>query len=157
MKITLLCIGKTDEGFVQAGIENYVKRLKHYITFNILIIPDIKNVKNISQEQQKTKEGELLLKQMSSLDFVVLLDERGREFRSLEFSKFIEQKMVGSVNHLIFVIGGPYGFSPEVYDRANQQISLSKMTFSHQMIRMFFVEQLYRAFSIMRNEPYHHE
>lgn len=157
MKITLLCIGKTDEGFVQAGIENYVKRLKHYITFNILVIPDIKNVKNISQDQQKIKEGELLLKQMSNLDFVVLLDERGREFRSLDFSKFIEQKMVGSVNHLIFVIGGPYGFSKEVYDRANQQISLSKMTFSHQMIRMFFVEQLYRAFSIMRNEPYHHE
>lgn len=157
MKITLLCIGKTDEGFVQTGIENYVKRLKHYITFNIVVLPDIKNVKNLSQEQQKTKEGELILKNMNTLDFVVLLDERGREYRSVDFSKFIEQKMVGSVNHLIFVIGGPYGFSSEVYARANQQISLSKMTFSHQMIRMFFVEQLYRAFSIMRGEPYHHE
>ncbi|QBQ42270.1 23S rRNA (pseudouridine(1915)-N(3))-methyltransferase RlmH [Sphingobacterium psychroaquaticum] len=157
MKITLLCIGKTDEGFVQTGIENYVKRLKHYITFNIVVLPDIKNVKNLSQEQQKTKEGELILKNMSTLDFVVLLDERGKEYRSVDFSKFIEQKMVGSVNHLIFVIGGPYGFSSEVYARANQQISLSKMTFSHQMIRMFFVEQLYRAFSIMRGEPYHHE
>lgn len=157
MKITLLCIGKTDEGFVQTGIANYMKRLKHYINFEMLVLPDIKNVKNLSQEQQKTKEGELILKQISALDFVILLDERGKEFRSLDFSKFIEQKLVSSVNHLIFVIGGPYGFSPEVYARANQQISLSKMTFSHQMIRMFFVEQLYRAFTIMRNEPYHHE
>lgn len=157
MKITLLCIGKTDEGFVQTGIANYMKRLKHYINFEMLVLPDIKNVKNLSQEQQKTKEGELILKQTSALDFVILLDERGKEFRSLDFSKFIEQKLVSSVNHLIFVIGGPYGFSPDVYARANQQISLSKMTFSHQMIRMFFVEQLYRAFTIMRNEPYHHE
>jgi len=129
----------------------------HYINFEMLVLPDIKNVKNLSQDQQKTKEGELILKQISTLDFVILLDERGKEFRSLDFSKFIEQKLVSSVNHLVFVIGGPYGFSPEVYARANQQISLSKMTFSHQMIRMFFVEQLYRAFTIMRNEPYHHE
>ncbi|MEJ5052968.1 23S rRNA (pseudouridine(1915)-N(3))-methyltransferase RlmH [Sphingobacterium sp. MYb382] len=157
MKITLLCIGKTDEGFVQTGITNYMKRLKHYINFEMLVLPDIKNVKNLSQDQQKTKEGELILKQISTLDFVILLDERGKEFRSLDFSKFIEQKLVSSVNHLVFVIGGPYGFSPEVYARASQQISLSKMTFSHQMIRMFFVEQLYRAFTIMRNEPYHHE
>lgn len=157
MKISLLCIGKTDESFVQTGIDNYLKRLKHYINFEMIVLPDIKNVKNLSQEQQKSKEGELILKQLQNSDFVLLLDERGKEFRSVDFSKFIEQKMVGSVNHLVFVIGGPYGFSNEIYQRANQQLSLSKMTFSHQMIRLFFVEQVYRAFTIMRGEPYHHE
>lgn len=157
MKITLLCIGKTDDSFVSTGIETYMKRLKHYISFEMSIIPDIKNAKNLSQEQQKQREGELLLKQISNTDFVMLLDERGKMFTSMEYAKFIEQKMISSVNHLVFVIGGPYGFSDDVYKRANQQISLSKMTFSHQMIRLFFVEQVYRAFTIMRGEPYHHE
>ena len=157
MKITLLCIGKTDESYIQSGIENYLKRLKHYIGFNLLVIPDVKQAKNLTQSQQKSKEGELILRNINNLDFVVLLDERGKEYTSTQFSTFIEQKMVGSVNHLVFVIGGPYGFSDEVYARANQQHSLSKMTFSHQMIRLFFVEQVYRAFTIMRGEPYHHE
>ncbi|WDF70132.1 23S rRNA (pseudouridine(1915)-N(3))-methyltransferase RlmH [Sphingobacterium oryzagri] len=157
MKISLVCIGKTDESFVQTGIENYVKRLKHYINFEILVLPDIKHVKNLSQDQQKSKEGELILKQLQPADFVMLLDERGKMFRSLDFSKFIEQKLVSSVHHLVFVIGGPYGFSEDVYRRANQQLSLSQLTFSHQMIRLFFVEQVYRAFTIMRGEPYHHE
>lgn len=157
MKISLMCIGKTDDGFVQAGIDNYLKRLKHYINFEMLVLPDIKNVKNLSQDQQKIKEGELILKQLQPTDFVLLLDERGKEYRSIDFSKFIEQKLVSSVHHLVFIIGGPYGFSDEIYRRANQQLSLSKMTFSHQMIRLFFVEQVYRAFTIMRGEPYHHE
>ena len=157
MKITLLCVGKTDESFVKTVIENYMKRLKHYINFDMQLIPDIKNVKNLSQEQQKAKEGELILKQLSNQDFVVLLDEQGKAFRSLEFADFLEQKMINAVQHVVFIIGGPYGFSPQVYARANQQLSLSKMTFSHQMIRLFFVEQVYRAFTIMRGEPYHHE
>ncbi|KGE13294.1 23S rRNA (pseudouridine(1915)-N(3))-methyltransferase RlmH [Sphingobacterium deserti] len=157
MKISLLCIGKTDDSYIQQAIDTYLKRLTHYITFTISVIPDVKNAKNLTQEQQKTKEGELILKQISNADFVMLLDEKGKEFRSVEFSRFFEKKMVDSVNHLIFVIGGPYGFSTEVYSRANQQLSLSKMTFSHQMVRLFFVEQVYRAFTIMRGEPYHHE
>lgn len=157
MKATLLCIGKTDESFVKTGIENYVKRLKHYIHFDISIISDIKNVKHLTQEQQRVREGELMLKQLSNSDFVVLLDERGAAFRSVEFASFLEQKMVGSVQHIVFIIGGPYGFSEEVYQRANQQLSLSKMTFSHQMVRLFFVEQFYRALTILRGEPYHHE
>ncbi|MBD1432596.1 23S rRNA (pseudouridine(1915)-N(3))-methyltransferase RlmH [Sphingobacterium sp. DN00404] len=157
MKITLLCIGKTDENFVKTGIENYVKRLKHYIHFDISVIPDIKNAKHLTQEQQRAKEGELILKQLNNGDFVVLLDERGKTFSSVEFAKFVEQKMIGSVQHIVFIIGGPYGFSEDLYHRANQQLSLSKMTFSHQMVRLFFVEQLYRAFTILRGEPYHHE
>jgi len=157
MKITLICIGKTDESFVNTGIETYLKRLKHYINFTITVIPDIRNAKNLSQAQQKDKEGELILKHVGNTDFLVLLDERGKEYHSIGFSQYIEQKMIGSVNSLIFVIGGPYGFSKAMYERANQQVSLSKMTFSHQMIRLFFVEQVYRAFTIMRGEPYHHE
>jgi len=157
MKISLLCIGKTDDGFVRSGIDTYLKRLKHYINFEIILIPDIKNSKNLSQEQQKDKEGELILKQVSNTDLLILLDERGKEYRSVDFSRFLEKKMVDSVSHMVFVIGGPYGFSDAVYRRAGQQLSLSKMTFSHQMIRLFFVEQVYRAFTIMRGEPYHHE
>lgn len=157
MKATLLCIGKTDESFVKTGIENYAKRLKHYIHFDISVVPDIKNAKHLTQEQQRVKEGELILRQLRNSDFVVLLDERGTTFRSVEFAKFLEQKMVGSVQHIVFIIGGPYGFSEEIYQRANQQLSLSKMTFSHQMVRLFFVEQFYRAFTILRGEPYHHE
>ncbi len=157
MKISLLCIGKTDDGFIRSGIEAYLKRLKHYINFEIVLIPDIKNSKNLSRDQQKDKEGELILKQVSNTDLLILLDERGKEYRSVEFSRFLEKKMVESISHVVFVIGGPYGFSDAVYRRAGQQLSLSKMTFSHQMIRLFFVEQVYRAFTIMRGEPYHHE
>lgn len=157
MKITLLCIGKTDDKFIQEGIDKYLKRLKHYVTFNIVVIPDIKNVKNISQVQQMEKEAEAFLKKINNQDFVVLLDERGVEFRSIEFSDFLSIKMTSGVTHAVFLIGGPYGFASKIRDRANFSISLSKMTFSHQMVRMFFVEQVYRAFSIMKNEPYHHE
>jgi 23S rRNA (pseudouridine1915-N3)-methyltransferase len=157
MKITLLCIGKTDDKFIQEGIDKYIKRLKHYISFNIIVLPDVKNVKNLSEAQQKEKEAELFNKNIQSGDFVVLLDERGKEYRSLEFSTFIEKKMVASVQHMVFLIGGPYGFAEEIKQRANSFVSLSKMTFSHQMVRLFFVEQIYRAFTIMKGEPYHHE
>lgn len=157
MKITLLCIGKTDEKYLIEGIEKYTKRLKFYVNFNIVVLPDIKNVKSLSAEQQKDKEALLILKQLQPQDFVVLLDEHGKEFRSLEFSVYLEKMMIQSVQHLVFVIGGPYGFDQKIYDRAKSKISLSKMTFSHQMIRLFFTEQLYRAFSIMKGEPYHHE
>jgi 23S rRNA (pseudouridine1915-N3)-methyltransferase len=157
MKISLVCIGKTDDKYIKEGIEKYLKRLKHYITFQLVELPDIKNVKSLSEEQQKEKESELLMKQFTNQDFVVLLDERGKEFRSVEFSAYIEQRMVSSCSHLVFLIGGPYGFADSVKKRANFSLSLSKMTFSHQMIRLFFVEQRYRAFSIMRSEPYHHE
>lgn len=157
MKISLICIGKTDDKFIQEGIDKYIKRLKHYITFNIVVLPDVKNVKNMSQEQQMAKESELFEKYIGNGDFVVLLDERGKEFRSVEFSAFLEQKMISSVQHMVFLIGGPYGFSSKIKERSNFLVSLSKMTFSHQMVRMFFVEQLYRGFSIMKGEPYHHE
>lgn len=157
MKIRLLCIGKTDDRYIQEGVEKYLKRLKHYVSFQIVELPDIKNVKNLSENQQKDREGDLLLKNIHAQDFVVLLDERGKEFRSIEFSAYLEHKMVSSTAQLVFIIGGPYGFSAAVQQRANYTISLSKMTFSHQMIRLFLVEQLYRAYSIMRGEPYHHE
>lgn len=157
MKITLVCIGKTDDKFIQEGIDKYLKRLKHYVTFNIVVIPDVKNVKNLSQDQQMEKESEMFLKQIGNQDFVVLLDEKGKEFRSIEFSDYLSKKMVTGTTHMVFLIGGPYGFSDKVRERANFLVSLSKMTFSHQMVRMFFVEQVYRAFSIMKGEPYHHE
>ncbi len=157
MRITLLCIGKTDDKFIQEGIDKFVNRLKHYITFSIIVIPDVKNVKNLSQSQQMDKEADLFFKQIGNQDFVVLLDERGKEFRSVEFSDFLSKKMVTGTTNMVFLIGGPYGFSSKIRERANSLISLSKMTFSHQMIRMFFVEQMYRAFSIMKGEPYHHE
>ncbi|MDR2273145.1 MAG: 23S rRNA (pseudouridine(1915)-N(3))-methyltransferase RlmH [Sphingobacterium sp.] len=157
MKITLLCIGKTDDKYLIEGIDKYIKRLKFYVNFTILVIPDLKNSKNLSEEQQKEKEAGLILKQVQPQDMVILLDEFGKEFRSLDFSAYLEKMMVNSVSHMVFVIGGPYGFDQMIYDRANAKMSLSKMTFSHQMIRLFFTEQLYRAFSIMKGEPYHHE
>jgi len=146
MKTTLLVIGKTDKDFVIKGIEEYQKRLVHYMPYEMKIIPDIKN----------TKEGDLILAQVKSGDVMILLDEGGKEFSSTAFSQFIEQKMLSGIKNLIFVIGGPYGFSPDVYKQAKGKVSLSKMTFSHQMIRMIFTEQLYRAMTILRNEPYHH-
>lgn len=157
MKIKLLAIGKTDDKNLQTLIETYQNRLKHYINFQLEVIPDIKNVKNLSQQQQKEKEGELILKKLAPTDQLVLLDEKGKEFRSIEFSSFLQKKMNSGIKQLVFVIGGPYGFSETVYKKAQGKISLSKMTFSHQMIRLIFVEQLYRAFTILKREPYHHE
>lgn len=156
MKITLLVIGKTDKDFVKKGIEEYQKRLVHYLPFELKIIPDLKNTKNLSENQQKQKEGELILDKVKSGDTLVLLDEGGKEFSSVGFSKFLEQKMLSGMKNLIFVIGGPYGFSEDVYKKAQGKVSLSKMTFSHQMIRMIFVEQLYRGMTIIKGEPYHH-
>ncbi len=156
MKITLLVIGKTDKDFVIKGIEEYRKRLVHYIPFEMVVIPDIKNTKNMSEQQQKQKEGELILSKIKPADTLLLLDENGKTFSSVQFSQFIEQKMVNGNKNIVFVIGGPYGFSEEVYQKAQGKISLSKMTFSHQMIRMIFIEQLYRAMTIIKGEPYHH-
>lgn len=150
-------VGKTvNKHFVEL-IDDYSGRVKHYVGFDITVIPELKNTKNLSTDQQKQQEGELILKQLQGGDHVVLLDEHGKEFRSVEFSKWVEQKMQTVNKRLVFIIGGPYGFSPEVYAKANEKISLSKMTFSHQMVRLIFVEQLYRAMTIMRGEPYHHE
>ena len=156
MKIVLLVIGKTDKDFVKTGMEEYQKRLVHYLPFEMKIIPDIKNTKNLSENQQKQKEGELILEKIKAGDTLILLDEGGKEFSSVAFSNFIEQKMVGGIKNLVFVIGGPYGFSEDVYRNAQGKVSLSKMTFSHQMIRMIFTEQLYRAMTIIKGEPYHH-
>jgi len=157
MKIKLLVIGKTDDKNLLALINSYENRLKHYIKFEIEIIPDIKNVKNLSEMQQKEKEGALILKKVQAIDNLMLLDEKGYEFRSMEFSRFLQKKMNSGIKQMILVIGGPYGFSKEVYQKAIGKISLSKMTFSHQMIRLFVIEQIYRAFTILKNEPYHHE
>jgi 23S rRNA (pseudouridine1915-N3)-methyltransferase len=157
MKIKLLAIGKTDDKNLQALIQIYQQRLRHYINFELVIIPDIKNSKNLSENQQKEKEGDLLLKEIQSTDQLILLDEKGQEFRSIEFSRFLQKKMNSGIKHLVFVIGGPYGFSDKIYRKANGKVSFSKMTFSHQMIRLFVVEQIYRAFTILKNEPYHHE
>ena len=157
MKIKLLAIGKTDDKNLQALIGTYQNRLKHYINFQLEVIPDIKNAKNLSQQQQKEKEGELILKKLVPTDQLILLDEKGTTFRSVEFSSFIQKKMNAGIKQLVLVIGGPYGFSDAVYKKSLGKISLSKMTFSHQMIRLFVVEQIYRAFTILKNEPYHHE
>jgi 23S rRNA (pseudouridine1915-N3)-methyltransferase len=157
MKITLLTIGKTEDKYLIEGIEIYLKRLKHYIQFRIMEIPELKNTKSLSRDQQKIKEAELIFKQIQSTDHVILLDENGAEFSSKKFSVYLNKKMVGGQQHLVFIIGGPYGFSDEVYARGNDKISLSQMTFSHQMIRLFFTEQLYRAYTILKGEPYHHD
>ncbi len=156
MKTELILVGRTADPHFQAGISDYATRIGHYMPFNITVIPELKNTKNLSDEQQKTAEGELIMKQIQSTDTVVLLDEHGKEFRSIEFARWLTQKR-NTTRRLVFVIGGPYGFSEAVYSRANEQISLSKMTFSHQMVRLIFVEQLYRACTIIRGEPYHHE
>lgn len=157
MKITLIAVGKTEDKYLIEGINKYLNRLKHYINFNVLIIPDIKNTKNLTEAQQKSKEAELIAKQINPTDVVVLLDEKGKKHSSISFSGYLNKQMVGSVQNLVFVIGGPYGFDETIYKRSNTSISLSDMTFSHQMVRLFFVEQLYRAFTILKNEPYHHE
>lgn len=157
MKITLIAIGKTNDTYIQEGIDKYLKRLKHYIKFEMVIIPALKSTKNLSEDDQKTKEAEHYLKYLQNTDQLVVLDERGTEFTSLHFADFINKKMISSVQNLVFLIGGPYGFDQSIYQRANYKISLSKLTFSHQMIRLFFVEQVYRAFTILKGEPYHHE
>lgn len=157
MKIKLLAIGKTDDKNLQVLIQNYEKRLKHYIKFELEVIPDLKNAKNLSESEQKEKEGNLILKKVNPSDQLILLDEKGVMHTSKEFSKFMQKKMNAGIKQLVLVIGGPYGFSEEVYKKSQGKISLSKMTFSHQMIRLFIVEQIYRAFTILRNEPYHHE
>ena len=156
MKITLIAVGKTEDKYLMEGIEKYLNRLKHYINFNLLVIPDIKNTKSLTEAQQKSKEAELINKQLQPADVVVLLDENGKNYSSVDFSAYLSKQMIGSVQHLVFIIGGPYGFDERIYKRANASVSLSPMTFSHQMVRLFFVEQLYRAFTILKNEPYHH-
>lgn len=157
MKVSLIVIGKTDASYLSDAITEYKNRLVHYIPFEMLVIPDIKNAKNLSENQQKEKEGELILKALQPGDCLVLLDEHGKEFTSLQFAAYMEKKMHNVAKRLVFVIGGPYGFSDAVYKAAAEKISLSKMTFSHQMIRLIFTEQLYRAMTILHNEPYHHE
>lgn len=157
MKITLLSVGKTEEKYLLQGIDIYLKRLKHYIKLEITELPELKNTKGLSQDQQKTKEAELILKKITTTDFVVLLDERGQELSSLQFADLLNKRMLASTQNLVFVIGGPYGFDSSVYQRANDKLSLSKLTFSHQMVRLFFAEQVYRAFTILKGEPYHHE
>ena len=156
MKIKLLAIGKTDDKNLQVLIDKYQHRLKHYIKFELVIIPDIKNAKNLSEKLQKEKEGNLILKNLQTTDQLLLLDENGKEFNSIAFSNAMQKKMNSGIKQLVFVIGGPYGFSKAVYEKAQGKIALSKMTFSHQMIRLFAVEQIYRAFTILKNEPYHH-
>lgn len=157
MKISLLVIGKTDAGYFIDAVSEYQKRLEHYIPFEMQIIPDIKNTKSLTVSQQKEKEGELILKSLQPGDYVVLLDEKGREYSSIQFASYIEKKTHTVAKRLVFVIGGPYGFSEPVYEKSNEKLTLSRMTFSHQMVRLIFVEQLYRAMTILNNEPYHHE
>lgn len=156
MKTLLILVGKTTDRHFQAGIADYTERIGHYMPFELVTIPELKNTKSLSEDQQKTAEGEQILKLIQPSDTVVLLDEHGRELRSIEFARWLEQKR-NTARRLIFIIGGPYGFSPAVYARANEQLSLSKMTFSHQMIRLTFTEQVYRACTIIKGEPYHHE
>jgi len=156
MTIKLIAIGKTDQKQLESLIANYTKRLGFYIKFTFEIIPDLKNSKNLSQKQQKDKEGLLILSKVQTSDILILLDEKGKHYDSVAFSEILQKHMNSGIKQLIFVIGGPYGFGSEVYARANGKLSLSKMTFSHQMIRLFFIEQLYRGFTILRNEPYHH-
>lgn len=157
MKITLLVIGKTDNKHLIQLIDDYQKRLNHYVKFTLEVIPDIKNAKNLSKEQQKEKEGELILQKLQLGDQLILLDEKGKEFTSVQFSAYLQKKMNTGLKRLVFVVGGPYGFSQEVYNKSMGKVSFSQMTFSHQMIRLFVVEQIYRAFTILKGQPYHHE
>ena len=156
MNIVLIVIGKTEEEWLQEAVSSYVDRLKHYIVFKTIVIPALKNTKNISTAVQKQKEGELILGNVTSADIVIVLDEKGQQYSSLAFSEFINQKMNAGIKRIVFVVGGPFGFSDPIYERADAKLSLSKMTFSHQMIRLFFIEQLYRAMTILKGEKYHH-
>jgi 23S rRNA (pseudouridine1915-N3)-methyltransferase len=157
MKITFITVGKTEDAYLKDGIEKYVKRLKHYTKLELAEIPELKNTKALTEDQQKTKEAELILKKVTPQDHLILLDEAGQEFSSVQFANYLNKRAISSVASLVFVVGGPYGFDQSVYQRANDKISLSRMTFSHQMVRLFFVEQLYRAFTIIKGEPYHHQ
>ena len=156
MRITLIVVGKTSDARLVSLIEDYRQRLAHYVPFDFVVIPDIKNAKSLSEEQLKTAEGEAILSRLTPSMDVVLLDEHGREFRSIEYAEWLQKKMAAGKD-LTLIIGGAYGFSKEVYQRANGKLSLSQMTFSHQMIRLMAIEQIYRAMTILRNEPYHHE
>jgi 23S rRNA (pseudouridine1915-N3)-methyltransferase len=157
MKILLLVIGKTDEKYLIEGMDKYRNRLKHYIGFDYEEIPDIKNRKSLSEAQQKKQEGDLILSKINAGDKLVLLDDKGKDYSSISFSKHLQQQMNSGIKRLVFVVGGPYGFDASVYAKSQGKLSLSKMTFSHQMIRLFMVEQVYRAMTILKNEPYHHE
>ncbi len=157
MKIVLAVVGKTTNGYLRQGIDEYTSRLSHYIPFSIEYIDDVKNTRNLSEQQQKAAEGKSILAMLDKGDYVVLLDEHGKEFTSVQFSKYIEKRMASGARRMVLVVGGPYGFSQDVYDRANELLSLSKMTFPHEMIRLIFTEQLYRAMTIINHEPYHHE
>lgn len=157
MKVTFLVVGKTIDKRLVSLIDEYAERVKHYVPFSIEVIPELKNTKSLTAEQQKEREGELLKKQLNDGDYIVLLDEGGKEFRSVEFASYLEKKQGQVAKRLVFIVGGPYGFAPSIYQLAKEKVSLSKMTFSHQMVRLFFVEQLYRAMTILRGEPYHHE
>lgn len=157
MNIELIVIGKTDQQEVASLVEQYAKRVNHYCKFTVTTIADVKNTRNMAPSRQKQLEGEMILRLISEGDWVVLMDERGRQFTSMEYASWLQKRMLSGVKRLAIVIGGPYGFSEEIYQRANEKISLSKMTFSHQIVRAIFAEQLYRAFTILNNEPYHHE
>lgn len=157
MKVLLLMIGKTNQENLQQLIQDYMSRIQHYMNFESIIIPELKNIKNLSIAEQKEKEADLILKQIEIQDDIILLDENGKQYSSTAFSGYLEKKMSSSIKRTVFVIGGPFGFSKRIYDRANGMISMSPMTFSHQMIRLIFVEQLYRAMTIIRGENYHHE
>lgn len=157
MKVTFLVVGRTIDKHLTTLINDYAERVKHYVPFEMVVVPELKNTKALSAEQQKERESELLQKQLRPGDHIVLLDEGGREFRSMEFAAYLEKKQAQAARRLVFIVGGPYGFAPAIYALTNEKVSLSKMTFSHQMVRLFFVEQLYRAMTILRGEPYHHE
>ncbi|WP_295653601.1 23S rRNA (pseudouridine(1915)-N(3))-methyltransferase RlmH [uncultured Mucilaginibacter sp.] len=157
MKITLLTVGKTEDAWIKDGTDKYLKRLKHYIKFELTELTELKNTKALSQDQQKAKEAELIFKNLATTDHVVLLDENGAELSSQKFADMLNKKMLASVQNLVFIIGGPYGFDESIYQRANEKLSLSQMTFSHQMVRVFFAEQVYRALTILKGEPYHHQ
>ena len=157
MDIVLITVGKTTTPYIQAGIDEYCKRLKRYVPFSIKSLPDIKNSRKLTESQQKEEEGKIILGEVSVSDYVVLLDECGEMFTSRGFSDFLQKGMSGGKKRMVFIVGGPYGFSPQVYSRANFLLSFSQMTFSHEMIRLFFTEQIYRAMTILRGEPYHHD
>ncbi|MEO6883792.1 MAG: 23S rRNA (pseudouridine(1915)-N(3))-methyltransferase RlmH [Bacteroidia bacterium] len=156
MKITFIAIGKTTDEYIKTGFQLYENRLKHYLNFDFKILPELKNTKNVSLTEQKKAEGNLLLKELKPTDLLILLDEKGKSFSSVEFSTYLQQTMNKGFKNVVFAIGGPYGFSDEVYAKASDKIALSRMTFSHQMVRLIFAEQLYRAMTILKKEPYHH-
>ena len=157
MQIQLIAVGKMSDAPLVQAVEKYVKRLVHYVPFQLLTVPDVKTTRSMTGQRQKEAEGSVILSSVDARDLVILLDERGKEFTSREFASYIDRRTLSLPGNLVFVIGGPYGFSQQVYDRANDKISLSRMTLTHEMVRLFFVEQLYRAMTILRGEPYHHD